>query len=425
MRTFWNQIQTYWLFFLRELAPVTFGGNLTFLSSFGQTFLISLFVPHFVQVFELTKASFGTIYSALTLTSAAVIPVLGGWIDRTPLKLYSVLVIGGLIVGSLMAGLATHVVLLVTGLFFLRLCGQGLSTHTAHTAIGRFYDEQRRGKALSLINLGLPIGEGILPLIVTTVLAWFSWRWTMTGIAGLVAFLFLPLQYLLLNASGLTEIELEHGDADGEDSSHGFFGFRQFRVYRAILLEPRFWFISPAVILPAFWITGLFLYQTTLADRVGWSVGLLATAFVAYATCRIAFSLGIGPAVDRWSARILFPFYLVPFGIGLIFAYYHPGQWSAFAYMSMLGVTMGAGSSIKTALWAELYGRSILGRIRSLFSALMVFSTSLSPFLMGWLLDRGVPFSTLILWALATIVGATAAAALGLTMDSGSKSLSS
>lgn len=423
MRTLKNQLREYGSFVLEETVPLSYGMNFTFLSSFGQTFLISLFVPHFVEVFDLTKASFGTIYSALTLISAASIPVLGGWIDRSPLTLYSTLVLSGLIAGALLSGLAGHVAVLVVGLFLLRLCGQGLSNHTAHTSIGRFYDEKRRGKALSIINLGLPVGEGILPLIVTGLLAWISWRWTLVGIGLLIALVFLPTQYLLMKGSRITDPRWSASEGETTDDSTGYFGFRQFRVYVTILREPRFWLISPAVVLPAFWITGLFLYQTTLADRVGWTLGLLATAFVAYAVCRIAFSLGIGPAVDRWNARILFPFYLVPFGLALLFAYFHPGRWSAFAYMSLLGVTMGAGSSIKTALWAELYGRNILGRIRSLFSALMVFSTSLSPFLLGWLLDHRYSFETIILWALATIFGATATATVGLLADPASKSL--
>ncbi len=423
MRTLMNQLRKYGSFARDEMIPLGYGANFTFLSSFGQTFLLSLFVPYFVENYDLTKASFGTIYSALTLISAALIPVLGGWIDRTPLQLYSLLVLGGLIAGTLLTGLAGNVAVLVVGLFFLRLCGQGLSNHTAHTSIGRFYDEERRGKALSVINLGLPVGEGILPLTVTGLLTWFSWRWSLVGISILITFIFLPIQYFLMKWSRITDPRFSELEDKSTVDPTGFFGFRQFRVYVTILREPRFWLITPAVVLPAFWITGLFLYQTSLADRVGWTVGLLATAFIAYAVCRIAFSLGIGPAVDRWNARILFPFYLAPFGLGLLFAYFHPGRWSAFAYMSLLGVTMGAGSSIKTALWAELYGRNILGRIRSLFSALMVFSTSLSPFLLGWLLDRGYSFKIIILWALGSIFGATLTATMGLITNFENKSL--
>lgn len=408
MKTQLDQLKNYLKFARREARPLGFGVNFTFLSSFGQTFLLSLFVPHFIEVFELTKASFGTIYSALTLTSALVIPLLGGWIDRAPLRLYSLLVMVGIVVGAVTTASAWHLVPLVIGLFLMRLAGQGLSTHTAKTAIGRFYNEQR-GKALSIINLGLPVGEGALPLIVTTLLATISWRMTLVAIALLVALVFLPLQLFLVETSAMEDPD-DPASGDGHTGGNSYFSLGQFAVYPTVMSGLRFWLIGPAVILPAFWITGLFLYQTTLADQVGWSLSLLATAFVTYAIVRVISALGVGPAIDRFSARVLFPFYLLPFGAGLLFAYFHPGIWSAFAYMSMLGVTMGAGGSIKTALWAELYGEDVLGRVRSLFSSLMVFSTSLSPVLLGWLLDAGVAFRTILLWALLTIVLSTLAA---------------
>jgi MFS family permease len=134
---------------------------------------------------------------------------------------------------------------------------------------------------------------------------------------------------------------------------------------------------------------------------------LIATAFVAFAATRIASSLGVGPLIDRWSARTLFPYYLLPFGAGLVFAWFHPGSWSAFLYMGLVGVTLGVGSNIKSALWAELYGEEVIGTVRSLFSALMVFSTALSPFLIGWLLDRNIEMTTILAVAIGSVLLAT------------------
>ena len=58
-----------------------------------------------------------------------------------------------------------------------------------------------------------------------------------------------------------------------------------------------------------------------------------------------------------------------------------------------------------------------VGRVRSLFSSLMVFSTSLSPVLLGWLLDAGVAFRTILLWALLTIVLSTLAAFVATSVE--------
>ncbi|MDZ7771657.1 MAG: MFS transporter [Balneolaceae bacterium] len=165
----------------------------------------------------------------------------------------------------------------------------------------------------------------------------------------------------------------------------------------------RFWLLVPAVILPSFWVTALFLYQISIAEQFGWTAALLATAFTAFAVARITSSLGIGPLIDRWSAARLFPYHLLPLGAGLAVAWYHPGDWSAFLYMALMGLTLGAGSPIKSALWAERYGEEVIGSVRSLFATLMVLSTALSPALMGWLLDRNVTMETILAWAVISV----------------------
>lgn len=385
----------YLSFVLREKRILTFGLSFTFFSSFGQTFLISLFVPYFLQDFNLSNASFGSLYSLATLSSAAILPYLGQWIDHLPLKQYSMYVAIGLLAASITLALSWHVALLFVALLMLRLSGQGLSSHTAQTAMARYFMHQR-GKALSISSLGYPIGEGILPLIIAGLLSVLSWRVTWGAFAFIIAMLFIPFIQLVLNEAHSQRLDdVKNQDTDSNDA-------KQF--YQRIIRSPQFWLLVPAVLLPAFWATALFLYQISIAEQLGWTSGLLATAFVAFAGTRITSSLGIGPLIDRWSAQTLFPFYLIPFGLGLLVAWFHPGSWSAFLYMSLLGVTMGMGSNIKSALWAELYGKEVIGTVRSLFSALMVFSTALSPFLVGWLLDHDITIITILMWAMITIV---------------------
>lgn len=214
-----------------------------------------------------------------------------------------------------------------------------------------------------------------------------------------IAIFFIPLVRLVLNKR---EYELaKDKEPENDQQESGWI------VYRMLFRDIRFWLLVPAVLLPAFWATGLFLYQVSIAEQLSWSATLIASAFVGFAGSRIVSSLSIGPIIDYLSARQLFPFYLLPFGAGLVFAYYHPGNWSAFAYMIFIGITMGMGSNIKSALWAEFYGRDVIGTVRSLFSSLMVFSTALSPFLMGWAIDQNISMESIIFIAITTVILAT------------------
>lgn len=376
---------------------LSFGLSFTFFSSFGQTFLISLFVPYFLEDFELSNAAFGSFYSLATVGSAAILPYLGRWIDYLSIKKYSLAVASVLALASLIMALSWHIALLFAGLLLLRLAGQGLSGHTAETAMARYF-VARRGKALSISSLGYPIGEGILPLAVAGILTLLSWRTTWGLFTLIILLVFIPFIYMILGSKQTQRLDKFTDNTEESDAEIS---------YRQIFSNIRFWLILPSVLLPAFWATALFLYQISIAEQLGWTSGLIASAFTGFAISRIGSALGVGPLIDRWSARQIFPFYLLPFGGGLIVAYFHSGSWSAFLYMALLGVTLGIGSNIKSALWAEIYGPEIMGTIRSLFSALMVFSTALSPFLMGWLLDQNVAITKILLGAIATVVVAS------------------
>lgn len=393
----------YLSFVLREKRILSFGLSFTFISSFGQTFLISLFVPFFLEDFQLSNAGFGSLYSLATLSSAALLPYLGRWIDHLPLKQYSLYVAVGLLTASLVMAFAWHIVLLYAGILLLRLNGQGLSGHTAQTAMARYFIVER-GKALSISSLGYPFGEGVFPVLIAGMLTVLSWRMTWGIFALVLGLLFIPLILGILNGSDTNRLD-EYSARKRESG-------KTVQGYGEILNDRRFWLLVPAVLLPAFWATALFLYQVSVAGQLGWTSALIASAFVAFAGFRILGSLGIGPLIDRWNAQTLFPFYLLPFGAGLVLAYWHPGNWSAFVYMALLGITMGIGSNIKSALWAELYGTEVVGTVRSLFSSLMVFSTALSPFLIGWMLDHDVSIEIILLGAVSSVVLGTILAIL-------------
>jgi MFS family permease len=387
---------TYVTFALKEKRLLSFGISMTFFSSFGQTFLISLFVPFFLEAFVISNAGFGTMYSAATLFSAFALPWLGQFIDRVPLRWYSFWVAAGLLMASLIVMISWHVSVLFIGLIFLRLSGQGLSSHTAQTAMARFYDKQR-GKALSISSLGYPIGEAILPVIIASALMVIHWRVAWGVIALIIGLILMPVLYILIGRKREGIVHPQNGEGPVPSAKEN---------YAILFNDRRFYYLIPTVLMPPFWATGLFLYQVSIAADIGWTASLIASAFIGFAITRILGSLIAGPAIDRFSARSLFPFLLIPMIIGLSFPIFFTGSWAAFAYMAFFGITFGIGGNIKSALWAELYGTSMIGTVRSLFSSFMVVSTSISPFIVGWLLDLSIPMVQLFIAAVITTTAA-------------------
>ncbi len=384
---------TYLAFALKERKLLSFAVSLTFFSSFGQTFLIALFVPFFLTAFNLTNASFGTLYSIATLFSAFTLPYLGQWIDRMPLRQYSILVAIGLLVSAILMAISWHVSILFLSLIMLRLTGQGLSGHTAQTTMARFYDHQR-GKALSISSLGFPLGEAVFPLAIAGLLAAFHWRVTWGIIAALILSVMIPLLWFLVNKS--------HTVSEKDDERKREYSTKE--SYKIIFNHPKLLYILPAALIPPFWATGLFLYQVSFADQLGWSAAIIASAFIAFAATRTGMGLASGPLVDRFTAHRMFPFLLIPMAFGLLSGVLFSGTWSAFVYMGLFGATFGMAGSIKSALWAEMFGTGMIGTVRSLFSSIMVVSTAASPFLMGWWLDNGVTMPSIFAIAFITTI---------------------
>lgn len=63
---------------------------------------------------------------------------------------------------------------------------------------------------------------------------------------------------------------------------------------------------------------------------------------------------------------------------------------------------MGLGSTVKSALLAEMYGSERIGTVQSLFTTFMVFSTATSPILVGWMLDSTYTMQDILYLAIIT-----------------------
>ena len=150
--------------------------------------------------------------------------------------------------------------------------------------------------------------------------------------------------------------------------------------------------LVPGISLLPMITTGLFFYQIALAEYKGWSPEWLAACFIGYAIGSSSSMLLSGPLVDRFTARRLFPYFLIPVSIGLALMLFFNHAWIAIAYMVLMGSSVGVGSTIKSAVQAEMFGVSSIGAVRSLFTTITVISSAVGPALFGFMLDHGLSF---------------------------------
>jgi MFS family permease len=165
----------YLRFIVQGWRLLGFGFVMSFGSSFGQTFYISLSGADLRAEFGLSHGGFGTAFTVATLASGVALIWAGRLIDRLDLRFFTFGVVGGLIGAMAALSFVTSIGALVGVLFMLRFCGQGLMVHTASTTMVRYFDRDR-GKALSVAMLGQPVGEAALPLAAVAAIAAVGWR---------------------------------------------------------------------------------------------------------------------------------------------------------------------------------------------------------------------------------------------------------
>ena len=362
------------------------GFLLTFFSSFGQTFFISLSAGDIRSEYELSHGEFGLLYMLATLASALTLPWMGKIVDHYSPAQVSLMIIPMLAMGALGMAFSTHLVLLIGTIYFLRLFGQAMMTQNALTAAARWF-AVNRGKAVSYVTLGQNAGEAVFPLIFVIIAASVGWRNT-----WMISSIFLILIALPVITFLVSKDRLPHSsEAPAEITAvkHWTRG--------EVLRDKLFWLMMLGILAPPFIGTTIFFHQVYLVEVRGWSLTVFASAFSIMALSTILFVLIAGYLVDRFSAVKLLPIFLIPLALACFVLGGLSAQWSAFIFMALLGISYGFSSTLFGAIWPELYGTEHLGAIRAIIVAMMVFGTAAGPGITGWLIDVGVDYSSQII----------------------------
>ena len=368
--------------FLRENARWLAGGFLlTFFSSFGQTYFISLSAGDIRREYELSHGAFGSLDMAATLASALTLPRLGQIVDRFSAQKVVMIVIPMLALAAASMALSQHIVLLFVTIYLLRLTGQGMMTHTAFTLTGRWFSA-RRGTAVSVITLGMNAGEALFPLVFVLFAGAVGWRNSWLIAAGALLLVALPTVAKLVARERVPQ---------STDRAGRMFEARGW-TRAEVLRDPIFYLVILGVMPLSLIGNTVFFHQVYLIELRGWSLEVFASSFVLMASMTFVFALVSGQLVDRYSAVALLHFYLLPLGLACLLLGGVEAQWSAFAFMALFGLSNGFSLTLYGSLWPEIYGVKHLGSIRSVLMALMVFVSAMGPGIAGFLIDLGVSY---------------------------------
>lgn len=368
-------------FLRRNFRWIAGGFLLTYFSSFGQTFFVSASVAEWQAAFGLSHGEFGRLYMFATLASALSLPFVGRLVDVMPEHRTIAIVVPVLAAATLMAAYASSVLVLAVAIYLLRLFGQGMMTHIALTATGRWFAAQR-GRAVSLVVLGHQGGEATLPLLFSSIAlaAGYQAGW----LAGTAALLAIGLPFALWafrvpRNPAQQDAHLGHPTAELRHWTRS-----------EVLADPLFWVLLSGVLAPPFIGTTIFYHQDYLTVLNGWPPQFFALSLSVMAGTTVVFALVAGAIIDRFRASTMLPYFLLPLSATCFALGIGGPPWTLFVVMVLLGTSYGFSSTLFGALWPEIYGTAHLGAVRSVIVSAMVLATAAGPGVTGTLIDFGI-----------------------------------
>jgi MFS family permease len=362
------------------------------------------------------RAVFGWSQSARSVASAATSPLIGGLLDRFGARV--LLAVAAVMTGVALIGLGSvtagwQIIALYALMGVVGMSGPGSLVTTV--PVTKWF-VRKRGKALSMMSLGVPVG-GLLFVPLTQILIdSVGWRQAWIILALLGAGLILPLALVFVRREPEDMGLLPDGGPDATPTGLGL---------TIPLPDERSWTRAEAMRTPAFWrlVVAFSIVQMAIS-----SVGVhriasfmdrgLDPRLISYATALDAAASGLstfamGFLIQRVPARFVGAggFMMLAFASALtIAAADHP---TMFVSMISFGTGIGILGLMNNYLWADYFGRQHLGAIRGAVTPIMLGCSSIGAPIAGYVRDATGDYG--IVWTVSTVLMVAGALTIAVT----------
>ena len=375
-----------------EWRFLTYGAMMSFWSSIGQTFFISLFSLEIRNELSLSHGEFGGYYAIATMISALTLFWLGKQADKLTVFHLSLITIIALTLSGIFFSFISGVLTLVLGLYLLRLFGQGMMTHVYSVAIARRY-KATRGRALAITGLGINIAESIGPPAIVFLLFYVGWRQVWIIIPFIFVLSIVPFLSRLTKKTSFQEKNINSSD-ELINKTEKISDLRRKDLFKNM----EFWIvILPIIAVPSFTITGILFHQIFLAEEKSVTLFHWSKYYAFYALTAILGAVLSGFLIDWVSAKKTSFIGHSALMIGIICLWLGEQNIALILFFSLFGVASGMITSNTNALLAEKYGTKWLGEIRATAQPVTVGSSAISPILLGIIIDKGFGLTGIML----------------------------
>ncbi len=388
-----------------------------FISSPGQTSLISVFIDPIISELGWSRTLVSSLYTAGSLTAGVAVIFVGRLLDRygARIMLLAVGVLFGL--AALWMSTVDHPVKLYFGFAALRTLGQG-SLGLISTTLVALWFVRLRGRAMAIGGMGDAIGMATFPIMAHALISNTGWRNAWVVLALVIWVVMVPIVLLVrrspesvgLLPDGKPAQQLKEQTVDARASTAQEVDFSLSEA----LHTRAFWlllFANSALPLIA---TGLAFHQISLLTSKGMQPDVAAAVFSIMGPLQLLGTFIAGFMADRFPNRYLLVVGQVLLGMAMLWTFLITSAWQAFTYGAILGLSIGFLMTVTAVIWPNYYGRLHLGSIRGVSMAGTVAFAALGPLPFGLIYDITGDYSLAILVLLALPVSCAVAALLAL-----------
>jgi MFS family permease len=162
------------------------------LSQIAQSPGISVFVDPMIAEFGWSRSVISSAYTIATLVSAGVVLIAGRVLDRHGHRRVMVWAAVIFALSLLAMGAVSGAVTLVLAMIVMRIAGGSILSLSSRTLVSLWFT-RRRGRAISIVNVGKMLGIAMLPLGDALLVESIGWRAAWRINAVIVAVIMVPL----------------------------------------------------------------------------------------------------------------------------------------------------------------------------------------------------------------------------------------
>jgi MFS family permease len=375
---------------------------------------MGIFVEPMNAELGLGRAPFGWALTARLAGFAIAGPLLGRAIDRYGARIP--LAVAGLLAGGAAAaqGLIDAAWQLVALTFIGGLLGfWGSSTLYLTVPVAKWF-VRRRGRAMAMVFIGVPLGIAISNPLTQAVVGALGWRtaWVVLGATAAVLMVSMALfvirsrpEDMGLTPDGLPAPSVGQSGPAGADE-HPW-------TVREAVRTPAFWKMSIAFGTLMFGLSSMGVFMVPFFIGKGEHPQIVAFAFATQALSQVGTSLVLSPYLDRLPMRVIAPVGFCLMVAGFAIGVFSTNTATMFLATIVTGMGTGSGMLLQAHMWPHFFGRRHIGAIRGLATPVSLGFSASGGAIAGTIIDATGSFTPA--WALTGGLVAAGAVLLALT----------